>query len=109
MSLLTIVFAIAIAVFVVTFLQSRANKLDDSQFEKQAGFIKSLGLLGLVLGMLGQFIGLFMAFEVVSVSPDISPAIMAGGVKVSMITSIYGMIIFVISYMLWFLINFLKK
>jgi len=109
MSLLTIVFAIAIAMFIVTLIQSKANKLEEVKFDRQVGYIKSLGLLALVIGMLGQFIGLFIAFEVVSMSPDISPAIMAGGVKVSMITSIYGMIIFVISYLLWFGINFFKK
>jgi MotA/TolQ/ExbB proton channel family protein len=73
-------------------------------------YIKSLGLFGFVLGMLGQFIGLFMAFEYIAEKGSVSPAIMAGGLKVSSITNIYGMIIFLISYLLWFALEtYLKK
>jgi len=68
-------------------------------------YIKSLGLFGLVLGMLGQFIGMFQAFKIIGSGMEISPSILASGLKVSSITNIYGMIIFLISYILWFMLS----
>ncbi len=64
-------------------------------------YIKGLGLFALVTGFLGQMIGLYIAFAYIEKAPDISPSIMAGGMKVSMIAPMYGMIIFLISYLLW--------
>ncbi len=72
-------------------------------------YIRSLGLFGFVLGMLGQFIGLFAAFEYIATKGSVSPSIMAGGFKVSSITSIYGMIIFLVAYLFWFGLDSLSK
>ena len=106
MGILTIILFIIIALTVVRVLKGK-TKADGTPF--QFGIIKSLGLLALVVGMLGQFIGLFSAFELIGEGMQVSPEIMASGVKVSMIASIYGMIIFVVSYILWFLVKLLKK
>ena len=106
MGMLTVVLIAVIAVSVLTLLKK------GSPGEAARGYgdsIRSLGLFALVLGMLGQFIGLFTAFEFISGGMEVSPEMMAGGVKVSMITSIYGMIIFVISYLLWFASRFFKR
>ncbi len=64
--------------------------------------IKSVGLFGLVFGILGQLIGLYSAFVQIQAMGNVSPAILAGGIKVSMITTIYGIIIFLIAYLIWF-------
>ena len=71
--------------------------------------LKSIGLFGMITGILGQMVGLFSAFSAVEQAIDISPAIMAGGLKVSMITPIYGVLIFLISYLLWFLVDVLAS
>lgn len=71
--------------------------------------IKSLGLFAFVLGMLGQFLGLYAAFDVISQGVEITPEMFAAGLRVSSITSIYGMIIFLISYLLWFALKALMK
>ena len=106
MSLLTIVLIASISVFVLSLLKS---KIGEQSKSKKNGVLKSLGLLALVLGMLGQFIGLFGAFGVIESGMNISPALLAGGLKVSMITTIYGMIIFLLSYLMWFAMGMLKK
>lgn len=72
-------------------------------------YIKPLGLFGFVLGFLGQFIGLFTAFEYIADKGSISPAVLAGGFKVSSIPSIYGMLIFLVSYLLWFGLDVMFK
>lgn len=106
MGMLTLVFIVAIAIAVVTFLQ---KEKPSDLVKSRLAMVRGTGLFGLVLGMLGQFIGLFSAFEVISQGVDVSPAMMAGGLKVSMIAPIYGMIIFLISYLMTFVLRLIIK
>ena len=107
MGMLSIVFLVILVMAVVNGVPLLVDKIivKDQQINR-LGFIKSLGLFAFVLGMLGQFLGLFQAFDIISSGMEISPAIMAQGVKVSMVTSIYGMIIFLVSYLLWFILKY---
>ena len=73
---------------------------------RKLGYIKSLGLLALVVGVMGQLIGLYYAFNAVEAADDISPAILAGGLKVSLIATIYGFFIFILSYLIWFVLSY---
>ena len=100
MGMLSIVFLVILVVTVLAAVSKNENRQ-----VIWLGYIKSLGLLAFVLGMLGQFIGVFDAFKAIESGMDISPALLAGGLRVSSITSIYGMIIFVVSYILWFGLN----
>ena len=59
--------------------------------------IKSIGILAAVIGILGQLIGLFDALKAIEQIGSVSPKILAAGFKVSMITTIYGLIILGIS------------
>lgn len=62
-----------------------------------SNLVREAGLLALALGVLGQLIGLFEAFKAIEAMGNVSPAMLAGGLKVSSITTIYGLIAFVIS------------
>ncbi len=64
---------------------------------KYPQWVKELGILALTIGILGQLIGLYSAFNAMEQAPDISPEMLAGGLKVSMITTLYGFLIFIIS------------
>jgi biopolymer transport protein ExbB/TolQ len=68
---------------------------------KDAELMKSFGLLALVTGILGQLIGLYDAFNAIEMMGQVSPALLAGGLKISMITTLYGMVIYLISILLW--------
>jgi hypothetical protein len=110
MGILTVVLFIilALAVFyLIIILKKDFKDLDETR--KRLKYIKSLGLFGLVTGILGQLIGLYGAFGAIEKAKDISPSIMAGGLKVSMITPMYGMIIFLISYLLWMAVDFIAS
>ncbi|WP_163709183.1 MotA/TolQ/ExbB proton channel family protein [Mangrovibacterium lignilyticum] len=63
------------------------------------------GSLAFVTGILGQAIGLFMAFNVIEAAGDISPALIAGGFKVSMIAPLYGFFVFIFSLLVWGLLR----
>ncbi len=67
--------------------------------------IKTIGSFGAVIGILGQLIGLYSAFSVLEKHGDISQSLIAGGLKVSTIPTIYGILIFLISLLLWFMVD----
>ncbi|QNR24611.1 MotA/TolQ/ExbB proton channel family protein [Croceimicrobium hydrocarbonivorans] len=59
--------------------------------------VREAGLLALALGILGQLIGLYEAFKGIEQMGGVSSAMLAGGLKVSMITTLYGLVGFIIS------------
>ena len=92
MGLLTLILFSLLATFIIQILK----KGDEKQLAQAIQWMKSIGTLGLVLGIFGQLIGLYSAFSVIESAGGISPAILAGGLKVSLITSIYGILIYII-------------
>lgn len=68
--------------------------------KEKIDFIKSLGLLAFVTGIFSQAISLYLAFDAISQVEGVSPAMLAGGLKVSMITTIYGFIIYLIALLM---------
>jgi hypothetical protein len=62
-------------------------------FQRKA-ILKEFGLAALAFGFLGQLIGLLGAFEAIEAAGGVSQSILAGGLKVSSITSIYGLMIY---------------
>ena len=64
--------------------------------------IVHLGLFSFFMGILGQAIGLFDAMKAIEMMGAVSPAMLAGGLRVSMIVSIYGLLILLGSSILWF-------
>lgn len=102
MGILTIMLFIIVALSLFfLYLIVRKEYKDLDQTLKRLLFIKTAGVIALVIGFLGQMVGLHYAFTAVEAAADISPKILAGGLKVSMITPIYGMIIFLVSYIFW--------
>ena len=70
---------------------------------------KELGLLALAVGFLGQLIGLFGAFEGIEQMGGVSQAMLAGGLKVSSITSIYGLLIYTVGLLIQIVKKFTGK
>jgi hypothetical protein len=73
--------------------------------EASINYIILYGSLALIIGILAQAIGLFEAFGVIQEVGDIAPALIAGGLKVSMIAPLYGTIYFIIAFPLWFVLR----
>lgn len=102
MGLLTLLFIAMVAWIVYYFVAGYTSRLDAQKALRKLGYGRSIGLFAFVTGILGQLIGLYMAFSVIEKAADISPAIVFAGVKVSMITTLYGFLIFLIALILWF-------
>jgi len=81
------------------------NGKESPSLRHQVKYIKSIGTLALITGILGQLIGLYSAFDAIEKAGAISPGTLAAGLKVSSITTLYGMMIFILAYLCWFLID----
>lgn len=65
--------------------------------EKNLKLLNALALFTFVFGVLGFVVGLLGALEAISANTvPISPQILAGGLKVSLISPAFGMVIFLI-------------
>jgi biopolymer transport protein ExbB len=64
-----------------------------SLLEKGLIWIALFIALGPMLGFLGTVIGMVQAFDAIEVAGDISPSLVAGGIKVALITTIGGLIV----------------
>ncbi len=60
------------------------------------------GSFAAVWGILGQGLGIYQALYAIQMAGDISPALIMGGIKVSMIAPLYGILILLISSLIWF-------
>lgn len=71
----------------------------------KGGPVKELGLLALAVGILGQLIGLYQAFSVLegfeeAMGEPAGEGLIAGGLKVSLTTTLYGLLIYILSLVL---------
>lgn len=65
--------------------------------EKLVDLIKHLSLFGLVWGFLGFFVGMIQSFDAISVANDISPGVLAFGLKIGLLSPSFGMVVFLVS------------
>jgi hypothetical protein len=77
--------------------------------QKTISLINSISLFAIVWGFLGQIIGLMSAFESIQYAGDISPAVLAAGLRISFIAPVFGILIFLISRLEIFVLTILKK
>ena len=57
-----------------------------------------------MLGFLGTVIGMVVAFDAIEAAGDISPTVVAGGIKIALLTTVFGLIVAII---LQFFYNYL--
>jgi len=74
-----------------------AFKKGGAGLNKNINLLNSIGLLTLVWGVLGQLIGLVSAFDRIEMVGDISTAMLASGLKISALPTIFGCFVFVVS------------
>ncbi len=70
--------------------------VEASKMEQNLSWISLFIAIGPSLGFLGTVIGMIQAFDAIMVAGDMSPAVVAGGMKVALITTVGGLIVAVI-------------
>lgn len=68
------------------------GSVQDANLEKGCSWITLFIAMAPSLGFLGTVVGMVMAFDQIQTAGDISPTIVAAGMKVALITTIFGII-----------------
>ena len=64
--------------------------------EKNVSWLSLFIALAPMLGFMGTVIGMISAFDSIEAAGDISPAVVAGGVKVALLTTVFGLVVAII-------------
>ncbi|MBP1839669.1 MotA/TolQ/ExbB proton channel family protein [Formosa algae] len=94
MSLILICFILSVFFLISGFYLVHKNEIKS---RKMISLVSESSLLGLVIGFLGSIIGLITAFDAIEGMNSISSGMLAGGLKVSFLTTLFGTLTFVIS------------
>jgi len=64
--------------------------------EKNVSWLSLFIALAPMLGFMGTVIGMIEAFDKIAVANDISPAVVAGGIKIALLTTVFGLVVAII-------------
>ncbi len=70
--------------------------VQEGLLERGLSWIALFIALGPMLGFLGTVIGMIAAFDAIEAAGDISPSLVAGGIKIALITTVGGLIVAII-------------
>lgn len=69
-----------------------------------------LGSLAFLWGMLGLLLGLGQVLEIIrEVSGQLSQALIAGGFRVTLIAPLYGFVLLIASFIVWYALRWLRR
>jgi biopolymer transport protein ExbB len=63
------------------------------RLERNTSWISLFIALAPMLGFMGTVIGMIGAFDAIEANNNISPALVAGGIKVALLTTVFGLIV----------------
>ena len=106
MSLILVCLLISIYFTVKSLLNIKTN-IEISK--KMLKHISDSGTLGLALGVTGAFIGLITAFDVLEATGEANPSIIAGGLKVALLSPLFGLFTFSVSKLAILILRIIQK
>lgn len=89
------IFMVPLLLLLIAIIVLFVKGLKDNS-EKTKNLLKELSLFSFVFGVLGFIIGMLGALEAISQAADISSQILAGGLKVGLLSPTFGLVIFLI-------------
>ena len=112
MSVLSLELTIATALIIYYFIKGYNSKqLNKETILRKIGYGKSMGIFALATGFLGQMIGLIGMFDAIGLAVQnaraVEPHLVYQGIRVTMISATYGVLIFLFTMILWFLASFI--
>lgn len=96
---------ISFMAFIALILIFRAFLQPEKQTNKSLYPIRYLGMLALIFGILGQTIGLYGALQAIVSMGEVPQELLAGGIRTSSITPLYGLCTFLFTHLCWFFLN----
>lgn len=108
MSILTLLLIILCAWIIYhLFVYFKVKQLNKDKYLRLIKYGKSIGLFALITGIFAQLIGFYQAFSAIEKASDISPTMVYEGIKISMISTLFGILIYLFSIMLWFVASYI--
>ncbi|PNQ72764.1 hypothetical protein C1T31_09630 [Hanstruepera neustonica] len=93
MSLILICLILSVIFLIRGFVSVKSNQ---NLSKRMLQLASDASLLGMVIGFFASILGLVSAFDSVEAMGNAEPAMFAGGLKVSLITSLFGLLTFII-------------
>ena len=66
------------------------------QLEKNVSWVSLFIALAPMLGFMGTVIGMITAFDKIEAAGDMNPSLVAGGIKVALLTTVFGLVVAII-------------
>ena len=106
MSLILICLLISIFFTIKSILKIKTDKEASKKILK---YISDSGTLGLALGVMGAFLGLVSAFDVLEATGAAEPSLIAGGLKVALLSPLFGLFTFSVSKLAILILRVIQK
>ena len=90
----TVVILICLLLVVALFIVALLNK--DNK-DKYISLMKHIGWFAVAWGFMGRTFGLIHAFDAVAASGDLTPSLLADGLKMALVDPLFGIFVFVIA------------
>jgi hypothetical protein len=95
---------ILVILYVVKFIRNNKSKDKDlKKLEKYNSTILFIGVFGFLFSLFYRNVGIYSALSSIIEAQDISPSIVANGLRVSYIAPLYYFFLFLVSSLIWFL------
>lgn len=102
MGTLSVLFLVILSISVIACrLAFKSTTNFGDRIKKLSGYIRSVALFALVFGIFGQIMGLVDIFDFLAhQNSEIAPAILAKGIKITCWTTLYGIVIYLVSILI---------
>ncbi len=89
---------------IVRFMQVyKSDNKDLKKLNKFNSTILFIGAFGFLFSWFYRMLGMYGAFLAIQNAGDISPALVVGGLRVSLIAPLYALFLFLVTCLIWFL------
>ena len=101
---------ILVILFTIRFLRNYYSQNRNSKkLEKLNQTILLIGVFGLLISFFYRTAGIYGALAAIEIAQDISPALLVGGLRVSLIAPLYSFFLFLITTLIWFIFRNLSR
>ena len=95
-----------IALSVVAFINLKKNPARTAKYKM---LINQIVLLALVIGLFNSILGLIQAFDSIEATGGGEPALVAGGIKITLLSPIFGGFVFIAGRIVTFILTWLSQ
>jgi len=109
MWLLLLIALVVLVLFIKKAVQLFSGSTSPEDADAGINAVIFWGSISAVLGFFAHFYGVYQAMQAIKMANDISPAIVAEGYAMSLVTILFGMFILLVSAIFWFILRWKYK